>query len=158
MATLHESELDIALSRLTPEWLAGFFDGEGCVSIVRRHGVPSLTVNIVQAEYNILALIMMKFDGDRKPVYRRSQSDKKKNYLIQFTGKNALPFLEYIRPHVILKRKLVEWAIEMAGLHMQAGGNRRNEFGLMPEPVRARREELMEQVRSENKKGLLITQ
>lgn len=159
MATLAQSELDIALERLTPQWLAGFFDGEGCITCVRQRGMPSLTVQLSQADYNILMLVSMKFSGEgepRKPHKKYARNAKKQGWCLQFGGKSGLPFLEYIRPHVILKRRLVEWGIEMAKLHQKAGGNRKYGAGFLPTEIRSRREELLAAMRTENKSGRTI--
>ena len=154
MARLEQSELDIALERLTPEWLAGFFDGEGCVSCVRHRGMPSLSVNITQCDQSILTLIGMKYGSGRAPLAKpRRGARHSQGFVLQFCGKSALPFLEAIAPHVILKRKQVEFGIEMAKLHMKAGGNRRNAKGKMDPAIRARREELLTVIRSSNNVG-----
>jgi hypothetical protein len=153
MATLEKSELDIALERLTPEWLAGFFDGEGCISVVRRRGMPGLSVHLSQSEYNILVLIGMKYGADRMPYKHHDKKNWKTGWCLAFYGKSAMPFLEAIRDHVVLKRKLVEWGIEMAKLHGQAGGNRRNAKGRMDPAILARREELLVKIHEENQSG-----
>jgi hypothetical protein len=155
MATLEKSELEIALERLTPEWLAGFFDGEGCITVVRhRYGMPSLIVHLTQCDQNILTLVGMKFGADRRPTMKtRRNPNARESWCLQFGGKSALPVLLVIEPHVILKRKLVQWGIEMAKLHLPAGGNRRWNKGKMEPSIRARREHLLTEIRNENQLG-----
>jgi hypothetical protein len=152
-----KSDLEIAIERLTPVWLAGFFDGEGCVSISTRHNgekngkvyYPRLSVSITQSEPTILSLILMKFCGPKgemfQPVRKKTQKEKKPCYNIRVTGKSAREFLEYIQPHVILKRRVVELGIEMTYLFGQQGSQKH----LTPENV-ARRNEIMRSVASEN--------
>lgn len=153
MATLHESEHLEALARITPQWLAGFFDGEGCVSVVRyRYGLPALRVDLIQSEYNILYLIGLKF-GKQPTAKTRRNPMSKQGWCLSFGGKNAIPFLEFIRPHVVLKRKLVEWGIEMAKLHGESGGNRSGKRRFMDPGIRQRREELLQTIREENQSG-----
>jgi hypothetical protein len=154
MATLHETEFLEALNRITPQWLAGFFDGEGCISCVRHRGMPALRVDLIQCDYNILHLIGLKFG--REPYTKPGRSKKHRTgYVLGFVGKSALPFLQYIQPHVVLKRKLVEWGIEMAKLHGEPGGNRRRGKGFLKPEVRQRREELLETIKAENQSGRL---
>jgi hypothetical protein len=154
MATLEKSELDIALERLTPQWLAGFFDGEGSISVVRHRGMPALAVNITQCDLNTLAIIGMKYGAGREPIKKpRRKETYSSAWVLQFGGKSALPLLEAIQPYVILKRKLVNWGIEMAKLHGKSGGNRRNIKGKMDPAVRARREELLAHIHAENQSG-----
>lgn len=153
MATLHEIEFLEAMQRITPEYVAGFFDGEGCVSVVRHRGLPSLRVDLIQCDYNILHLIGLKFG--REPNKKTVRNAKhRQGWSLSFCGKTALPFLEYLRPHVVLKRKLVEWGIEMAKLHTGNGGNRRSKgFQAMSAETRLRREELLRTIRAENQAG-----
>jgi hypothetical protein len=161
MATLEKSELDIALERLTPEWLAGFFDGEGCVSASTSNGRrgelrnPRLIVHVTQSDYQLLSLIAMKFSPDGcmySPVRKRGGHEKRPIYCVSFGGKSCLPFLEYIAPHVILKRKLVLWGIEMAKLTGERGKCGRGKS--LPVAVMDRRRELMNLVKEENKSGV----
>lgn len=153
MATLHESEFLESLNRVTPQWLAGFFDGEGCVSVVRHRGLPSLRVDLIQCDYNILFLIGLRFG--RTPTGKTQRNPRaRKSHVLSFGGKEAVPFLEYIRTHVVLKRKLVEWGLEMAKLHTGNGGNRRSRgFQAMSASTRLRREELLQTIREENQAG-----
>jgi hypothetical protein len=152
MATLEKSELDIALERLTPQWLAGFFDGEGCISVTMS-GVtnPRVMVSITQQDHNILHAIWTKFCIPRsgclyKPVRKRSRGNEQDCWLLHFTGKSALPILETIEPYVILKRKLVVWGIEMARLTQERGKG----GSTLPLENRKRRFELMQLVKAEN--------
>jgi hypothetical protein len=164
MATLEQSELDIALERLTPQWLAGFFDGEGCVSASmgkNGNGVlrnPRLIVSITQSDLNLMTLIAMKFSPDGciyQPVRKFSKREKRPVWIVSFGGKSCLAILEYIRPYVILKRKLVEWGIEMAKLTGERGKCGRGKS--LPASVMARRKELMNLVKGENHSGTTFT-
>jgi len=159
MATLHESELDIALSRLTPQWLAGFFDGEGCVSASTYNGgkyknYPRLIVHITQSDENLLRLIAMKYKGKGcmyAPIRKQARREKRPCWIISFGGKAALPLLRDIAPFVILKRKLVEWAIETAELTLERG-----RCDTATEENFAKRLALMEKIKAENASGFVI--
>jgi hypothetical protein len=154
METLHEQEFVEALERITPQWLAGFFDGEGCITCVRYRGMPSLRVDLIQCDANILILIGAKFG--RSPYAKPGRSPRHRTgYVLGFVGKSALPLLQYIQPHVVLKRKLVDWGVEMAKLHGETGGNRRWGKGFLKPEVRQRREELLRAMRNENQSGRL---
>lgn len=153
MATLEKSELEEALQNITPQYVAGFFDGEGCVTVVRQHyNMPSLIVHLTQCDQHILTLIGIKFN--RLPTKKTRRNPKHREaWCLAFAGKSALPFLEYVLPYVILKKKLVLWGIEMAKLHGPSGGNRRNAKGKMDPVIRGRREELLGLIRTENRRG-----
>jgi hypothetical protein len=154
LATLQQSELDIALERLTPQWLAGFFDGEGCVTVTMS-GVknPRVMVSITQGDLNLLNAIWSKFCHPvtgclYKPARKNRRGDEYPVWMLHFTGKSVLPILTTIQPYVILKRKLVDWGIEMAILTSTRGSTGRG-VGL-PTHITARRHELMRLVKSEN--------
>jgi hypothetical protein len=156
MATLLDIEIEAALARLTPEWLAGFFDGEGSVSASVHNGgnyknYPRLMVSITQSDFNLLNLIALKFSGNGtmySPVRKKSPRERRPIWILSFGGKAALPLLRCIQPHVILKRKLVEWAIQTAELTLERG-----RCDTATEANFAKRYELMEKIRSENSSG-----
>jgi hypothetical protein len=152
MATLEKSELDIALERLTPQWLAGFFDGEGCITVTMS-GVtnPRVMVSITQQDYNLLYAIWKKFCEPNtgclyKPVRKKSRGNEQDCWLLHFTGKSCGPILRTIEPYVILKRKLVVWGIEMTELTQERGKG----GSALSLENRIRRSELMKLVRNEN--------
>lgn len=118
---MNQNEALEALARVTPQWLAGFFDGEGNISVFRNPRVYSFHVVIGQSEPKILALISCVYGGvvsDRVVKGRRQ-------FAIRWCGKSALPVLEAIKDYVICKRRQVEAAIELAKLHNEEGGRTR---------------------------------
>jgi hypothetical protein len=157
MAKLLDNEIAIAIDRLSPQWLAGFFDGEGCVTVTMS-GVrnPRVMVSITQQDYNILKAVWEKFCVPDtgclyKPVRKKSRGKEMDCWLLHFTGKSCLPILRAIQPYVILKRKLVDWGIEMALLTAERGKCGRGNS--LPSHVVSRRKELMDLVREENSSG-----
>ncbi len=131
-------EIVEAASRITPQWLAGFFDGEGSICIHKNGGGNcSFQASISQAEPKILALIALKF-GVR--VYERAAQGRR-GFQIKFNGKCATPFLEYIKDHVICKRRQVGAALEFAKIL--------SEFVASTEQVK-RRTQLVEIIKQAN--------
>lgn len=113
---LQDADVPEALARITPEWLAGFFDGEGCVHAwVSKESRAYAGIVLSQNDVNILALIMTKFGGIG------SLQNQKHNgaYEWRCNGRTALPFLQCIRPHVVIKRRQVELAIRIIDLISQ---------------------------------------
>lgn len=66
---LRNEDTIAALPRITPEWLAGFFDGEGSVSAELAYNkYATVTITLTQKDPKILALIMLKYNaGSFKP-------------------------------------------------------------------------------------------
>lgn len=114
---LTNDEVLEALPRITPQWLAGFFDGEGCVNSYKAGPMYNIKVSITQSDAAILALVAMRFAGDADgPFMKPSGLSNKPCYRIQFGGRKCIKFLEYIKDHVIVKRRQVESALEIAYL------------------------------------------
>lgn len=133
-----------AAARITPQWFAGFFDGEGCVSIHENgDGLPRISVSVGQSEPVALTLISIRFGSSRDLVEKYSKKFNRKFYMLQWSGKTALPILECIKDHVVIKRRQVELGIEMIKLISDAGYSCSTE-------VKEKRYELMSQMKSLN--------
>lgn len=107
---------DLAI-KMTPEWMAGFFDGEGCVSAYLRNGVMKLDVFVAQSNFPVIAAIAAIF---RQQPRAHCQS-KRTCYSVHFTGRGCQEFLEYIKDHVIVKRQQVLIALEFVALIGNSG-------------------------------------
>jgi hypothetical protein len=86
---------------ITPQWLAGFFDGEGMVGIYNN----SLEVKISQKDPTILVLIASKFN-------HCSWGNSQKAAELRFYGSSALEILEYITPYAIVKKTQIVLALQ----------------------------------------------
>lgn len=107
----------------TPQWLAGFFDGEGSVSICRCVGKPYtgprcgkndyprairhyLTVNITQKTTPIINYLHTTYGG-----YVAKPSIKSSCYKWRVTTHPAYSFLSIIQPYSIVKKKQILLAL-----------------------------------------------
>jgi hypothetical protein len=104
---------------LSPQYLAGFFDGEGMVSIcyVRKRIWKSdptkktfgfrAVVGIANTHKPILELIKQEFGGDMY-LNKRTNPNWQPVWAWKLTGKNAqIKFLQFIEPFVVVKRQPV---------------------------------------------------
>lgn len=93
-------------------WCAGFFDGEGCISI--RHnsrGHSSLQVDLTQCVREILDQVQAEFGGTVHT--RKSVNPKWRTaYNLTFQAKTAKYFLEAIYPYLYIKKKQARLALE----------------------------------------------
>ena len=107
---------------LSNEYIAGFFDGEGCI-VLTKNG--QCKVIVVQKTIEILRLIQVQFGGS---IYKRKATKiGGESCALQFSKKETmLRFLEAIRPHCVVKRDKVEIAIPFIRL-TQSNENRRQE-------------------------------
>ena len=92
-------------------YMAGFFDGEGCICIGKSpHGI-SLICSITQCNEWILQLFKMRFGGTvrlRQPY----KAEKYRTFSWNISGGKAGIFLGIIKPYLMLKRAEAELAIQ----------------------------------------------
>lgn len=99
---------------LSEEYIAGFFDGEGCVTIntstaTHKSGnrYPStVMVCVSQNDINILRLIQNRCGGKLL-----ANSTHKRHHILQWYGNKAGSFLELVYPHLQVKKKQAEVAL-----------------------------------------------
>lgn len=99
---------------LSPEYVAGFFDGEGCVNITVRGKFRqvSLRVMIVNTEPMILALLHTRYGGQLPGPRQDLKKHWKPFRQLVLTGYKAIRFLEDIAPFAILKKPQIDLALE----------------------------------------------
>lgn len=108
------------VDRITPQWLAGFFDGEGSISSsFDNYGNVKLRVEVSQKNEYIIYLIMMKFPGTIVKTLQNTKLGKNTHHRIHWDGKQSIPFMEYIKDYTIVKHNLVTTALELARLFQQ---------------------------------------
>lgn len=99
---------------ISAEYLAGFFDGDGCVAVYKngRGTSHSLQVQITQNKSprvsELMLMLTTHFGGCCTSFVSRS---KRQAYIWQASGQKALAFLEMIRPHVRTKLPQLELAV-----------------------------------------------
>jgi len=95
---------------ISVEYLAGFFDGEGCVNltVVGQAKTTQLRVSIVNTDLLILNAIHAQYGGR---VYARESREGWKMFrAIEWRGEAAYEFLQKIKPFVILKLPQIKLA------------------------------------------------
>lgn len=105
--------------------MAGFFDGEGCISISKSSHGYSLLCDVIQCNRWVLELFKMSFGGAIR--LRRQYTGNYPTYAWHICAKNAQVFLETIKPFLVLKRAEAEVAIKFqrrkggVGCHISDG-------------------------------------
>ena len=106
-------------------YFAGFFDGEGCITIAKTK--PSfgrlrprfaLSVRVVQANEWIIQLFKFYFGGK---VYLRPSIEYRQQWMWEVNNKKAVPFLRLILPYLKLKKSEAELAIEFQTNRLNSG-------------------------------------
>lgn len=93
---------------LTDEYIAGFFDGEGCVSI---NTGGRCTVSITQKNPAVLYLIQAKYGGNVR--FKDNRTFNCYNLIIT-NKRDILKFLKAMLPLCVVKKQEVEIGIEAA--------------------------------------------
>lgn len=86
--------------RANLSYLAGFFDGEGCISLAKSGRRYALIVQVTQCNRWILELFRMHFGGGIHQCERNGNPF----YIWSITASKAMAFLETIEPYLILKK------------------------------------------------------
>lgn len=98
---------------ISPEYAAGFFDGEGCVSITitGKNRQTKLRVMVVNTDPRILETFRLTFGGClSKP--RTLGKGWKAFRVLTFNGDEAEAFLLKIKPFSLIKIKQINLALE----------------------------------------------
>jgi LAGLIDADG DNA endonuclease family protein len=130
-------------NKVTLEWLAGFFDGEGCVSFNTRKTGATVKVNITQIDLELLAVIAVKFDGNGPYLKDHNSRVRRPCYEVNWSGKKAGVFLKKIQPYVLRKAPQVQLGIELASTYVGQGN-------ALPLETMEKRIQLCEQLRELN--------
>lgn len=99
---------------LSDQYIAGFFDGEGCVSIrarrPRQRGTvtTSLAVDIGNTEVGILLMIQERFGG----YLTRNRGCNRPVHVLRLRGVKTFNFLLAVQPYAIVKADQIAIALE----------------------------------------------
>jgi hypothetical protein len=98
---------------------AGFFDGEGCITLLDTAGKKDkkgryfkLHINISQCNRQILEDLANDFDGRIYTHHRYNKSNHRQAWAWEASPTQAARFLRAIEPYVILKRDQVKLALD----------------------------------------------
>lgn len=88
--------------RPSTEYLAGFFDGEGCISIVGARS-PILKVFLTNTNEGVLRNVQAGFGGRFELKSRRQKEHWKPSFALTWDGWRAASLLERMMPHLVVK-------------------------------------------------------
>jgi len=122
-------------SSLNLAYIAGFFDADGSVCITKWQNKKSgswqhaVYVRVAGTKLDVIEHLNSTFSPQRKisiSMYKTFKREKSfECYSWGCAGRNALEFLELIEPHLILKKKQAQLAIEFQNKKMSDGLDRR---------------------------------
>lgn len=132
------------------KYAAGFFDGEGCVSIHydKRCDSYVLKTSVSNTVREVLEAFKSRWNGaihDNKP--KKPHHSGWSSWELQ--GSNCRPFLEDIRPYTLIKTPQIDLAFELLSTYGRAPGRGHK----LSEEVKAKRCILKEKMHSFKTKG-----
>jgi len=125
---------------LSREWIAGFFDGEGCITVLveltkRGYHRNRLHVSLTQKDPTVLYEVKNEFGGN---VYPKRKNDNSCYHWI-ICSLNALPFLLAIQPYAKIKKYQIDLAVRFLETvkhsHICRGKSLDNEIYLRREQI-----------------------
>jgi hypothetical protein len=93
-------------------WAAGFFDGEGCVSLHSQGRYTCLRVIIVQKDIRPIEFFRSVFEMSETIGIVTRQNRKHKYYRLVASGPSAANILRNMLPYLKLKRDVAEVALD----------------------------------------------
>ena len=141
----------IDTNKITIQWLAGFFDGEGSVCIRRHNGNRwQLRVNLTQANFELLSAVAAKYGASYGPYTKTRKTKLGKDSTVYEIGwasrKAMLQILHLLDGVVIAKARQVRLAIEF----LETGVGSGNQFD---EATHDKREAMRNEMRWLNHAG-----
>jgi hypothetical protein len=91
-------------------YAAGFFDGEGCISIGKNGAID---IRITNTSISVLTKLMNIFGGS---ITNRTQKVNKKQYAYSLYGDNGIEFLKLLLPYLVEKQQQANTIIEYYSL------------------------------------------
>jgi hypothetical protein len=134
---------------ISTEYVAGFFDGEGCVNIsTDRYGKPYLRILVVNTDKSVLEKFQEKWGGDITH-NKRHKENWKRSFTWRLSHTRAIEFLQDLEPFLIVKKKQANLAVEFCKLK-PGKGSKWTEDSLQEAKT------VIEKIKAANKKGVEV--
>ena len=139
------------------EYLAGFFDGEGCITLCnggRKYNLKCICANTVKES---VELFQERFGGRIHPQRRPAgKAHYKMCWKWVADSRIGESFLKEILPYLRIKRKVAELALEFMRLPLKPKGRLKNGDSrlLVKEEIQKQREHIVSRLRVLNFRGI----
>jgi len=143
------------VDNLESAYIAGFFDGEGCVTITNytyTNGKQyfSLQLHIANTNYSVLGYIQSKFGGT---IYSRNNGGNRKiGHFLRLHSEKAKYMLESIYPYLKVKSRQAEIGLEFQSTMTGFVGNQY--ISQLPDSIVNYRNILKEELGILNRRGI----
>lgn len=115
------------VKKVSVVYTAGFLDGEGCIGFSMKRGAGTLYLHVDLANTNreVLRALQARWGGALCPSNRKRTAEsvrRKLGYYLRLGGREAVPMLRAVYPHLIVKRR--QAALAFAWAEMERFGSR----------------------------------
>lgn len=87
---------------------AGFFDGEGCISLaISKTGTAHIRTSVANTNKEVIEYLQTQFGGRFFNRPNKKQSKCKDSFTWVLYGKDCIRFLKLIKPWIIIKREQI---------------------------------------------------
>ena len=90
-------------------YIAGFFDGEGCLMILRNGVKSSITAQITNSDEHVIYYINALLPGR---IYGQKRYGRKKIYRLVWSGEEAINTIELLLPYLVVKRVMADLVLD----------------------------------------------
>src|SRR5258708_5563298 len=126
-------------------WAAGFFDGEGCVSLHRQGRWTCARIILVQKDIRPLEQFRSIFDCTEMLSVVTRRNRRNHYYRLVISGRKAADVLTKMLPYLTLKRAVAEVALDLQSRVDSQGGY--NRWSVMSDEELAVRNALVEKAK-----------
>jgi len=98
------------MKKITPQYIAGFFDGEGCIS---ANEWGAIFIIVVNTDERVIRAIRDYFNFGRVKRESPKQENHRTRYIWQVSSWQAYEVLEKIKPYLIIKKEQAEIAMRL---------------------------------------------
>lgn len=105
--------------KLSNQYLAGFFDGEGCVYVSKHKGKKknpyySCRLSIANTDKRVIDLIEQSYGGFTQRIAYNNRPNRQPYYAVEIYKKKHLKeFIKNIRPYSIIKGEQLDLMLEL---------------------------------------------
>ena len=141
------------MKSITPAYVAGLVDGEGCITIEvarKRFFYPRLYMGMSAKALPILELIHKEYGGTLRQ-HRAETLRWSAAWMLSIVGVPVIPLLEAIQPHLILKAEQCSIALNLAMLTRDRQAFEKG--SIWDEGFMALADSLKQQIHQLNRKG-----
>jgi len=150
----------MGLTEAEKGYIAGFLDGEGCITIVHSKSNPSgwLQVSFTNTNKSVLDWIQKRTQG-KVYLLHKGKGNQKPSYILHTWALQAKNLLKQLLPHLQIKREVAELALQWQNTKTYGQQKQRTltlhkgTFTTIPPHILKQRQHLETQIHTLNHRG-----